>query len=135
MIPLISIYVGGVLTLLMAFLHTRFYRMFNWKTDFEKISKLNSKIIYTIHQALLFLFIIIGLISLIHAQELSRSYGLAAGFNLFLSLFWLWRLLWQLVYFKREKGKKQPPLVVFLISAFAILFVSYLIPMIYRILG
>jgi TRAP-type C4-dicarboxylate transport system permease large subunit len=134
MIPLISIYVGGVLTLLMAFFHTRFYRMFNWQTEFEKISKVNSKIIYTVHQALLFLFILIGLISLIHAKELSRSFGLAAGFNLFLSLFWLWRLVWQLVYFKREKGKKQPPLVVFLISAFAILFVSYLTPIIYRIL-
>ena len=134
MIPLISIYIGGALTLLMALFHTRFYRMFNWKTEFENISKVNSKIIYTIHQALLFLFIIIGLISLIHAKELSRSYGLEAGFNLFLSLFWLWRLVWQLVYFKREKGKKQPLMVVFLISAFAILFVSYLIPMIYRIL-
>jgi len=134
MIPLISIYIGGALTLLMALFHTRFYRMFNWKTEFENISKVNSKIIYTIHQALLFLFIIIGLISLIHAQELSRSYGLAAGFNLFLSLFWLWRLVWQLVYFKRERGKKLPPMAVFLIIAFALLFVSYLIPLIYRIL-
>ena len=30
MVPVISIFVGGVLTLLLALFHARFYRMFNW---------------------------------------------------------------------------------------------------------
>jgi len=109
--------------------------MFNWKADFEKISKVNSKVIYTVHLALLLLFFLIGIITIIYARELSQSYGLAAGFNLFLSFFWLWRLVWQLVYFKREKGKKLPSMVVFLIIAFALLFVSYLIPFLFRFLS
>ncbi|MFW6324460.1 MAG: hypothetical protein ACOC0U_05290 [Desulfovibrionales bacterium] len=48
----------------------------------------------------------IGTLSLVYARELSTSRGLAFGFNLLLSLFWIWRFVWQIVYFKREKNKK-----------------------------
>lgn len=132
--PLVSIYIGGALTLLLAVFHTRFYKMFNWNTDFEKISILNARIIYTVHLALLLLFFMIGIISIIHAKELSQSIGLAFGLNLLFSLFWLWRFIWQFVYFKREKKQKIPPIGIFLIIVFAILFFTYLIPVIYRFL-
>ena len=134
MIPLISIYIGGTLTLLMAVFHTRFYKMFNWKTDFEKVSVLNAKIIYTVHLALLLLFFMLGTLSIVNAKEAAQSIGLAFGFNLLFSIFWLWRFIWQLVYFKREKKQRINPIGIFLIIVFALLFAAYLIPVIYRFL-
>jgi hypothetical protein len=135
MIPLICIYVGGVLSLLMAFFHTRFYKMFNWKTEFEKLSLANSRILYTIHIALLLIFIVIGVISIIYAKELSHSIGLSVGLNFLLSIFWLWRFIWQLTYFRVEKGQKSPPISILLSVIFILLFVSYFIPFLYRFLA
>ena len=134
MIPVVSIYVGGVLTLLMAVFHTRFYRLFHWKADFEKITIVNARIIYTVHLALLFLFfiIVVKILPSPMPKELSQSFGLAAGLNLLFSIFWLWRLIWQLAYFRSAKGQKASPIGILLIIVFALLFVSYLIPLSYR---
>jgi hypothetical protein len=134
MIPLVSIYIGGALTLIMAIFHTRFYRMFNWKTDFDKVTVLNKRIIYTVHLALLLLFFMLGIISIVNARELAQSIGLALGLNLLFSVFWLWRLIWQLAYFKREKRQKIPLIGIILILVFALLFITYLIPVMYRFL-
>jgi hypothetical protein len=130
----VSIYIGGALTLIMAIFHTRFYRMFNWKTDFEKVTALNARIIYTVHLALVLLFFMLGTISIVNAKELARSIGLALGLNLLFSVFWLWRLIWQFAYFKREKRQKIPLIGVILIFLFVFLFITYLIPVIYRFL-
>jgi len=134
MIPLVSIYVGGALTLIMAIFHTRFYGMFKWKTDFNKVTVLNARIIYTVHVALLLLFFMLGIISIVNAKELAQSVGLALGLNLLFSIFWLWRLIWQFAYFKREKKQKIPLIGIILILLFVFLFITYLIPVIYRFL-
>lgn len=132
MVSLISVYIGGVLTIVMAFLHTGFYRMFNWKSDFDKIPVVSARIFYTIHVALFLLFFIIGLISIVYANELSQSKGLAHGFNILLTLFWIWRVIWQFTYFKREKTKKLPFIAILVSTLFVLLSISYLIPVVYR---
>ena len=117
-----SIYTGGILTLLLAILHSQYYRLFDWKKNFESISPLNSRIFYTIHMALLLLLVGIGLFTLIYSAELSNGRGLAFGFNGMISLFWLWRFVWQLVYFRRGKDKKTPLLAYVLTIWFFLLF-------------
>lgn len=134
MIPLVSIYSGGILTLLLAIFHTRFYRALNWKDDFEKITIINARIFYTVHFALLLLFFMLGIISIIYSKELSQSIGLAFGLNLLFSIFWIWRLVWQFAYLKLHDGQKTPPIGVVLKIVFAFLSVCYLIPVIYRFL-
>jgi hypothetical protein len=106
--------------------------MFNWTEEFEKITLANSRILYTIHIALLLVFIAIGVISIIYAKDLSQSIGLAAGLNCVLSIFWLWRLIWQIIYFKVEKGQSLPSISIFLSVIFLLLFASYFIPFVYR---
>lgn len=128
MVNMVSIYTGGILTLLLAVLHSQYYRLFDWKNNFESVSPLNARIFYTIHMALLVIFIGIGLLSLIYTVQLSQSRGLAFGFNVFISLFWLWRFVWQLVYFRRGKDKKTPLLAHILTIWFFLLFLTYLIP-------
>ena len=124
MLSLTSIYIGGIVTLLMAIFHTRFYRLFKWKAEFRRISDMNKRIFYTIHLALLLLFLIIGLLTLIYAKELSECIGICFGFNLLISVFWVWRTVWQIFYFRGEI------MHYVLIVSFSLLCIAYLIPVI-----
>ncbi len=127
----IAIYCGGLLSLGMFFFHTRFYSLFGWKDDFEKISYRNKRIFYTIHIALLLLFLLFAFLSFVYTDELARSTGLAFGLNLAISIFWLWRTVWQVVYLKSPKHaihKKKPAIHYVVILVFFMLFLSYLIP-------
>lgn len=82
MTSLASIYVGGILTLMMATFHVKFPKLFKWNADYHSVSEVNKKISFTIHLALLLIFYIIGVISLIYARELSECIGISFGLNL-----------------------------------------------------
>lgn len=126
---IICIYCGGVLSLLMALYHTRFYKLFRWKKEFEKLTDVNRRILYTVHIALLLLFFGYASVSLFYAPELGTCKGLAFGINLQYALFWLWRTIWQLYIKKPEKIKWQ---LFYYISTlvFFLLFISYSLPVI-----
>ena len=130
MVSLISIYLGGILTLIIALYHSQLYKMLNWSEEFEKIENANRKILYTIHLALTILFFIIGIVTIFYASELSKSTGLAFGINLSLACFWVWRIFWQLTYQKKEKGRKTTPTDYVKIVVPLMLAVSYLLPII-----
>ena len=132
----ISIIIGGILTLFMSIFHLRFFQFFGWAKEFKKISQHNRKIIYTIHLSLLLLFLGIGLLSLTFFRQLAGSHGLALGINIILSLFWLWRGIWQMVYFQSarvKKFRKYAWLGKTLTIVFFILFLSYLLPVVLHI--
>ena len=127
----VFIYTGGILTLLMAIFHTRFYRLFLWGADFAKITDRNRRILYTIHIALLLLFFISGVISIAYARELAGAKGLARGILLGYAVFWFWRAVWQPVYFRPSRIKRFRPLLVMhyvMTVWFFLLFIVYLIP-------
>ncbi len=133
----ICIVSGGILSLFMAFFHSRFYKLFEWQKDFEKISFRNQKIFYTIHIALFLLFVVFAFISLAYTTELSQCNGLAGGIVLAYALFWLWRTVWQIIYFRPPKSSKHGRLLFlhyFLIIIFAMLFIVYVVPFILKIL-
>lgn len=133
-ISLVSIYIGGSLSLLMAIFHTQFFKIFRWKIDFRKISETNKKIFYTIHVALFLLFFGVSYISFVYAVPLSNSIGLAFGINLIFSLLWLWRAIWQIIYFKPDKKSKFLIMHFILIIIFFILFISYALPIVLKFL-
>ena len=136
LISKISIIAGGVLSLFMVLFHCRFYKLFGWKKDFESISIINRKVFYTIHITLLLLFLSFAIISFIFTEELSQCCGLACAVTLSYSLFWLWRTIWQIIYFRPPRNSK-PDRKIFLhyilIFVFTMLFIFYLVPFIIKI--
>lgn len=132
-----AIIAGGVLSLMMAWFHRGFYVLFGWRREFEKISPVNAKIFYTIHVALALLFLAFSLLSLVYFRELGRGEGLAGGVTICYSLFWLWRMAWQVTYFRpRRSGQGRTPILHYtLVVIFAALFVLYLVPSVARLLG
>lgn len=137
----VCIITGGILSLLMVVFHTRFYKLFQWKEEFEKITLRNQRIFYTIHIALLLLFLVFALLSFIYTEELSQASGLALGITAGYSLFWLWRTIWQIVYFRPSSSTTADPrmrkflfLHHLLIFIFLLLFIAYLIPVISKII-
>jgi uncharacterized membrane protein len=130
-VPEAAILAGGVLSLVVAWFHRGFYTLFGWRREFEKISPLNAKILYTIHLALLLLLLCFAFLSLVYWRELARAEGLAAGITVSYSLFWFWRTIWQLVYFRPPRsraGTRKPVLHYVLAVLFATLCVLYLVP-------
>ena len=135
LISKICIIAGGILSLFMVLFHIRFYKLFNWKKDFEKISTINRKVFYTIHLALLLLFLAFSFISFAYTTELSQCNGVAGGITLGYSLFWLWRTIWQIVYFRPPRSQKTGKMIFMhylLIIVIGILFVVYLVPFIFK---
>ena len=129
---LISIYCGGIMSLLMAIYHTRFYKLFKWEDEFRRIRELNSDIFYTIHIALLLLFFGFSFLSLVFARELASCTGIALGLNLLFSSFWIWRMVWQIIYF-RPSGRIRFVIIHYTLTVyFALLAVAYLIPLILK---
>ncbi|MBN2102742.1 hypothetical protein JW835_01735 [bacterium] len=129
----ICILIGGVLTLLMGFFHTRFYKLFLWERDFTKITGQNRRILYTIHIALLLLFFGLGAVSLWYYQVLARAQHLAQGLLFMLVIFWFWRALWQIIYFKPSRNRRLEKyfwMHYILMVCFLSLCVLYLIPIV-----
>ncbi len=125
---LISIYTGGALSLFLAIFHLKFPRIFRWDREWERISETNGRILYTIHMALLLLFFGFAFLSFVFARELSRPTGVALGIDIMYSLFWLWRTLWQVIYFKVDPTNRFRNLHYALINYFFLLAVAYALP-------
>jgi hypothetical protein len=130
----LSIFVGGALTALMAAFHVRFYALFGWKEDFAKIHLRNRRILYSVHVALILLFVALAALSFKYSAELARAEGLALGVDVALALFWLWRTIWQLAYFDYpvEYHAHTPVIHWVLCAVFAALAVSYALPAVLR---
>lgn len=126
---------GGVLSGLMAVFHMRFYTLFGWTEEFDLLSVVSRKILYTIHLALLLVFFCFAAVSLTNSAEMSEAKGVSFGLCLVSALFWLWRTIWQCTYLAPRKDR---PKAVFLrhyalIVVFAILCVCYAAPLVGRI--
>lgn len=122
---------GGILTLLMALFHFRFPVLFQLEQDFNKIGMPKARIHFTIHVALFLLFIGIGSLSVFYSEEMAKEFGVGFGICIMLASFWLWRTLWQIIYFKLPKGPKpKAPLIMHysLTVVFALLALMYSFP-------
>ncbi len=104
----IGIVTGGALTLAVSIGHTFFYRLFRWGEDFGRIGARNRMVLYSIHVALYLLLLPFALVSIAYPAELARPGGLGGTLTLSIAAFWVWRLVWQIVYFGPRAGNEGP---------------------------
>jgi len=133
----IAIKFGGYLSAIVGIGHCLFYRGFGWEEDFEKTRAITGKVLYTIHVFLIPMFFFFSYASLVHTKELAGGTPLGIAMSTFYGAFWLFRELWQIVYFRPSRIRglgKLLPLHYFLIACFLLLTGSYTFPLIRRFL-
>ncbi len=98
------IYAGGVYMLALGIFHLFFWKMFNWKNELVKVSKLNSAVMQIMNIRLIYAFFFISAMCFILPQELGNSI-LGKTVLMGISLFWLGRTIEQFIFFKENHCK------------------------------
>jgi uncharacterized membrane protein len=127
----LAIKTGGILSILLGIGHCFFYRGFGWEKEFQNISSINAKALYTIHIFLIPLFFLFGYLSWMYPDKLSGGSPLGITLTAFYAVFWLLRAIWQMIYFSPAKAFEPSTLFYlhyFLSTYFIALFISYSIP-------
>lgn len=133
-----SVVAGGVMTLGVAAVHLFFPRIFAWPEAFARLRVLDASVFYTLHVALVLLALAMGALSLRFPGELTRGGGLGGALGAMLAGFWLWRLGWQVVYFRPSRLRMPPSRLVVhygWITLFALLASAYSAPVVATLAG
>jgi hypothetical protein len=133
----IAIKIGGVLSAIVGIGHCFFYRGFGWNEDFKKTRLITAKVLYTIHLFVIPMLFFLSYASFFHTKELAGGTPLGIEMTAFCSIFWFFRGLWQIVYFRpsRIRGAgKLLPLHYSLIIFFIFLWSAYTFPILSRFL-
>ena len=132
--PTFGLQVAGIISIVIGIGHTAFHRIFGWQRDFQRISTLNVKVFTTIHIAATLFLLMVGALTFRYAALLSQSTEVASIVCLSLFLFWCWRLIWQLFYFKPSKIEHDRYLLALhyvLVLLFAALAIGYGAPLVF----
>lgn len=124
---------AGAISIVIGIGHTAFHRIFGWQHDFQKISAFNVKVFTTIHIATTLFLLGLGALTFRYATLLSQTSEVASITCLSLFIFWSWRLIWQVLYFKPSKFEHDRRLLVLhyvLVLLFAALAIGYGVPLI-----
>jgi len=90
---------GGVFNIALIIFHSLFWRIFDWQNDLKTLSFINRNIMQVLNISLTFAFVIFAYISLFHTDELlSTETGLSL--LVLMSLFWFFRAIQQIIFFK-----------------------------------
>jgi len=129
---------AGVVSLLIGLGHTSFHRIFGWKRAFASLSVRNAKVLTTIHIGATLFLLLVGALTLRYSELLSQPTEPASVLCVSLSLFWTWRLLWQVTYLKPSQIEHDGGFLalhyVFTLL-FAVLVIAYGAPVAARIWG
>ena len=93
---------GGIFNFCFAVFHLLFWRIFDWKNDLVKLTFINWSIMQILNSCLAFMFMVMGYISIFHAPEMIGT-GLGRVLLVMFSLFWLFRMIEQFVFFGARK--------------------------------
>ena len=97
----ILIKAGGVYCVVLVIFHLFFRKIFNWDGELIKLNRLNRALIPVLNLSLTFAFIVFAYVSFVHTEELLTT-PLGRSLLLLISLFWLFRAIQQIVFFKLE---------------------------------
>lgn len=140
----VSVWLGGLLSLAVGLLHLSFPRIFRWDIDMRRASDLNVRVFDTLHVALYLLLFLFAYLAFFYNRELAAAQGLAGGITAGYALFWLWRTVRQLAFFRVgiawQKGSDRKMaerdwMHWVLAVVFALLAVTWALPPLLSILG
>ena len=109
----------GILLILLSLVHIGFPKKFNWKTEFENVSLVNTQMMY-VHTFFIGLVIfMIGVLCLITSKELVETH-LGQKISFGLGVFWGIRLFFQFFVYSSKlwKGKTFETIMHILFSIF-----------------
>jgi hypothetical protein len=130
----IFVFIAGLFSLGLGIFHIPpVWRLFfpGWSKEISTLSLLHRKLIDTVLLALALMLFLFAFLSIGYSEELARAEGLAGGLSAALAAFWVWRALWQLVYFPPSKIEHNAALLVLNYSVVAVSFantVFYFLP-------
>lgn len=113
---------GGIFHLGFAVFHLFFWRLFNWKKDLASLTYINRAVMQILNLCLTFVFVVVAYISIFHSHELAAT-NLGNVILVSVSVFWLLRLIEQIIFFGLKKR-----LSIILTVLFFAGFVIYLLP-------
>ena len=119
------LYVGGVYCIALILFHLSFWKIFAWAEQLPRLNRLNQAIMQVLNLSLTFVFGILAYLSFAHADALLNT-ELGRVFLGAFALFWLFRSVLQVVFFKLEHWGSWAFLAWFLIGA-----LIYGVPVIY----
>lgn len=105
----------------------------HWSTEINGVSLLTRKLINTVLIALGFTLVILGSATLFLVVEKTEFSKFQVWFLFSCFIFWLWRMVWQIIYFPYRKLNPDLRLLslhIFLILVFLVNAIAYLAPVI-----
>jgi hypothetical protein len=96
----------GILLALLSLFHVGFPKYFNWKSEFQKVSLINTQMMYVHTFFVAFVVFLMGIFSFFYANEIiSTQLGKTISFGFF--IFWFTRLVFQFFVYSSKlwKGK------------------------------
>ena len=111
----ILLLIGGIYNLLFAVFHLLFWKIFDWKNDLALLTLVNRAIMQVINLCLTFVFIIFGVISLLHPNQMIGT-DLGQTLIFLIAVFWFLRATEQIIFFKLNNWISWAFLFIFLIG-------------------
>lgn len=109
------LFAGGVFHLAIVVFHLFFWRIFRWKEDLASLTRINRAIVQILNLCLTFLFFVMAYVSFFHAAELIST-SLGRTILASIALFWIMRLVLQVVFFGARHRLSILFIVIFLVG-------------------
>lgn len=96
----------GVLLIVLSLVHAGFPKYFNWKTEFQNVSLVNTQMMYVHTFFVAFMVFLMGVFSFFYANEIiSTKLGKIISLGFF--IFWFTRLLFQFFVYSPKLWKRK----------------------------
>lgn len=102
-----------------------------WHAEINSLSLLNRKLVNTVFIALCLALVALGALTLFLVGSDVQFDRFQVSFLVLCLLFWVWRLIWQILYFpyrKLKPGSRLLSLHIALIAIFAVNAIAYAVP-------
>lgn len=120
------IFTGGFLNIFFALFHTTFWKLFEWDSELDKLSVVNSGVMQILNIQIIFYLIFTAVVCFAFPAEL-QSTKLGKGFLAGTAGFWFLRTIMQFIYFWPSQ-----PVMLVLPAIFLLIAVLFLIPLFYK---